>query len=46
MGAAVGYLVGNAVDETVGDLVPDGGRAVESSPDTGVAIEVREAGER
>jgi hypothetical protein len=46
MGAAVGYLVGTAVDETVGDLVPDGGRRVEPRSDPGVAIEVREPGER
>ena len=46
MGAAVGYLVGNAVDGTVGELVPDGGRAAESRSGPGVAIAVSEADEQ
>ncbi len=44
-GAAAGYLAGNAVDETVGRLVPDGGRDQTTAPrdadaDPGVGIEV------
>lgn len=41
-GAAAGYLVGSAVDETVGGLVPDGGRDRARAP-RGVDVAVREA---